>query len=294
MSNYYLTKDELYHHGILGQKWGIRRFQNPDGSYTAEGKKRRHGIGTVERDKYKKSVKRIKTKYVTANKNILTDKEKAEKRRIEELSEYWRTNSDKKKLDSYRSRLVEGHITNATKKREELRKAKAKYKSTEEYKLRRAVTIGSAVVGTALAAYGGYKINKYLKDQKQLMSLVERSDLISRLIPQYSANIDAIQKGKMSLNYFDGSSDKANERALKQYSEVVQKYSDELKQISNDIDSISKSHLYNFGKKVTKQQYDEFIKNSVGVLGSIGRGTLTVGKEVGEALLEILKSSVRL
>lgn len=30
----------LVHHGILGQKWGIRRFQNPDGSYTEAGKKR--------------------------------------------------------------------------------------------------------------------------------------------------------------------------------------------------------------------------------------------------------------
>lgn len=30
----------LEHHGILGQKWGIRRYQNPDGSLTPEGEKR--------------------------------------------------------------------------------------------------------------------------------------------------------------------------------------------------------------------------------------------------------------
>ena len=31
---------ELYHHGILGQRWGVRRFQNSDGTLTSEGKKR--------------------------------------------------------------------------------------------------------------------------------------------------------------------------------------------------------------------------------------------------------------
>lgn len=34
------TNDELAHHGIQGQRWGIRRFQNKDGSLTSAGKKR--------------------------------------------------------------------------------------------------------------------------------------------------------------------------------------------------------------------------------------------------------------
>lgn len=38
--NDYLILKELYHSGIKGQKWGIRRFQNEDGTLTEEGKKR--------------------------------------------------------------------------------------------------------------------------------------------------------------------------------------------------------------------------------------------------------------
>lgn len=43
MSEYYLV-----HHGIKGQKWGVRRYQNEDGSYTEAGKSRyRNSDGTL-------------------------------------------------------------------------------------------------------------------------------------------------------------------------------------------------------------------------------------------------------
>lgn len=40
--------DQLYHHGIRGQKWGIRRFQNEDGTRTSAGKKREQTISKSE------------------------------------------------------------------------------------------------------------------------------------------------------------------------------------------------------------------------------------------------------
>lgn len=44
MSDYYISIDSdgkvICHHGIKGQKWGVRRFQNRDGSLTALGRAR--------------------------------------------------------------------------------------------------------------------------------------------------------------------------------------------------------------------------------------------------------------
>lgn len=55
---YYVNRiqngNELYHHGILGQKWGVRRFQNSDGSRTAAGKKR-YGGDSVQLRNVKKA-----------------------------------------------------------------------------------------------------------------------------------------------------------------------------------------------------------------------------------------------
>ena len=65
MRHILISEDELRHHGIKGQKWGIRRFQNKDGSLTNAGKKRYDGPAQTKKEKkeLKKSQKEWDKKF---------------------------------------------------------------------------------------------------------------------------------------------------------------------------------------------------------------------------------------
>lgn len=69
-------KNELYHHGVLGMKWGVRRYQNKDGSLTAAGKKRVDKMKTEYTQLTGKQLRRSPAKKNVETKNESTKKNK--------------------------------------------------------------------------------------------------------------------------------------------------------------------------------------------------------------------------
>lgn len=77
--------NELYHHGVKGQKWGVRRYQNPDGSLTEEGV---YHYRMLKAAKTKKDVDRIYNSMSRKDKALLGDDEGAKEFLTLEEGEY--------------------------------------------------------------------------------------------------------------------------------------------------------------------------------------------------------------
>lgn len=114
-----MSENSLYHHGILGQKWGVRRFESKNGTLTPAGKNRYNSVD----GKYQKL------------------KKKATPNKVE-------TTGGKKKEDTAEPEKKKG-LTDKQKK---------------------VIIAGAAIAGTALAAYGGYKLYQLNEKAKEGLS----------------------------------------------------------------------------------------------------------------------------
>ena len=85
--------------------------------------------------------------------------------------------------------------------------AKQVYKQSDEYKARRqkAIKVGAAAAGTALAAYGAYKLNSYVKTKNCQIAAQRGFDHAEKnfthTVSDLSANLNSMTKGAKSYRY---------------------------------------------------------------------------------------------
>jgi hypothetical protein len=145
----------LEHHGILGQKWGVRRFENAAGHLTAAGKNRYNQIN----GEYQKLKKKVTNKVESTGERKKEDTAEPEKKGL----------TDKQK---------------------------------------KMIVAGAAVVGTAVAAYGGYKLYQHMENTKKEAHdlLIERGNqaTMKALQSEHAKEMNAVRDYVEAKNSRDG------------------------------------------------------------------------------------------
>ena len=163
-----MTENELYHFGVKGMKWGVRR--NRSSFVSTSGPKRLPGTYASDGNGWTAKAKRLPGAIV--------------------------------KKDGYdKSRTPKG-VASLTSKTSGKSKQKTAANTPEaqarKEKLKKAAKVGAAVAGTALAAYGAYKVSKAISNKKQ-MKAAEAA--VKKSLADKSALMNTVNAAKKNTNF---------------------------------------------------------------------------------------------
>ena len=199
-----ICSDELWHHGIKGMRWGVRRYENKDGSLTPLGKKRYEAYKESRR-KYQKQVdeaqklmdqsKSLRKIFKNAEEAVHDYKYRQDDGILADVNSDFVKEARKRGLDTSRfEKSVKDYDRHYYKNQSDIAGGR-KYNSIksmtdDEYKKWRNGKIKSGLKTTAKAAavaaalYGRHKYKKWMKQQKP--------DLNSRRFKNKMKKIDKI------------------------------------------------------------------------------------------------------
>lgn len=163
-------ENELYHHGIKGQRWGVRRFQNEDGSLTSAGRKRyKVGDKMDTNDPNDSAV----TRKVKRNYNEMTDKEFMNRYKVSKRTYMKRVN---KYGDPYMNSPFSKMGKKLTEQKQEKRKRAAES------------------IQKDIDSFSGHENGIYDKNGKLILSKQDVSDITKALEKQRDKYVSDIAK----------------------------------------------------------------------------------------------------